>query len=121
MEDVLGNFRTVNDVKILAASVPNLDMGGLRSFSDRIKEKLGDSSVIILASVADGKVNLVTAATENAIAKGAHAGNLIKEIAVLVGGGGGGRPNMAQAGGKNPAGVDACIAKAYEVAAAQLG
>ncbi|MBR5712585.1 MAG: alanine--tRNA ligase [Lachnospiraceae bacterium] len=121
LEDILSNFWIVKGVKILTASVPNLDMGGLRSFCDRIKEKLGDSSVIVLASVNDDKVNLVTAATDGAIAKGAHAGNLIKEIASIVGGGGGGRPNMAQAGGKNPAGVDACIEKAKEVAAAQLG
>jgi alanyl-tRNA synthetase len=59
-------------------------------------------------------------ATDAAMKAGAHAGNLIKEIAKLVGGGGGGRPNMAQAGGKDPAGIDAAIAKAKEVAAAQL-
>ena len=60
-------------------------------------------------------------ATDGAQKKGAHAGNLIKAIAGLVGGGGGGRPGMAQAGGKNPDGIDAAIAKAAEVAAEQLG
>ena len=76
--------------------------------------------MIVLASVKDGKVNLMATATDAAQKQGAHAGNLIKAIASLVGGGGGGRPNMAQAGGKNPAGVDAALEKAYETAAEQL-
>ena len=120
LADVLNDVSEVNGIKILAANVPNLDMNALRNFSDKMKAKLGES-VIVLASVADGKVNLVAAATDGAIARGAHAGNLIKEIAALVGGGGGGRPNMAQAGGKDPSGVDACIAKAKESAEAQIG
>ena len=70
---------------------------------------LGDS-VVVLASAKDGKVNLIAMATDGAVAKGAHAGNIIKAVAGLVGGGGGGRPNMAQAGGKNPAGIPDAIA-----------
>ncbi|MBR0093235.1 MAG: hypothetical protein IJP92_16230, partial [Lachnospiraceae bacterium] len=68
----------------------------------------------------DGKVNLVVMATEDAVKKGAHAGNLVKEIAPLIGGGGGGRPNMAQAGGKNPAGIAEALKKAEEVLQTQL-
>ena len=67
--------------------------------------RLGEGVIVLIASVNDGKVNLMATATDGAMKKGAHAGNLIKGIAALVGGGGGGRPNMAQAGGKNPAGV----------------
>ena len=119
LADVLGNVKEVAGIKILAANVPNLDMNGLRNFCDRMKDRLTDC-VIVLASVIDGKVNLVAAASESAIAKGAHAGNLIKEIAPVVGGGGGGRPNMAQAGGKNPEGVSACIEAAENAAKAQL-
>ena len=77
-----------------------------------LKEKLGEG-VIVLASDCEGKVNLVAMATEEAMAHGAHAGNLIKAIAGKVGGGGGGRPNMAQAGGKNPSGMKDAIAEVF--------
>jgi alanyl-tRNA synthetase len=78
-------------------------MNGLRNLGDQLKDKIGEG-VVVIASVMDGKVSLMATATDEAQKKGAHAGNLIKAIAGLVGGGGGGRPNMAQAGGKNPAG-----------------
>ena len=88
-------------------------------FDNFDQEKIGEG-IVVIASNVDGKVNLMATATDAAMKAGAHAGNLIKEIAKLVGGGGGGRPNMAQAGGKNPAGIDDAIAKAKGVAAAQL-
>ena len=94
-------------------------MNELRNLGDQFKEKLGNG-VVVIASAADGKVNLMATATDEAIKAGAHAGNLIKGIAALVGGGGGGRPNMAQAGGKNPAGIDAAIAEAAKVLAGQI-
>ena len=74
----------------------------------------------MLASEEDGKVNLVAMATEEAMKKGAHAGNLIKAIAGKVGGGGGGRPNMAQAGGKNPAGIPDAVAEAKTALETQI-
>ncbi len=117
--DILSQAKEINGVKLLAAGVEGVDMNGLRNLGDDLKAKLGDS-VVVLASVVDGKVNLMASATDGAIAKGAHAGNLIKAVAACVGGGGGGRPNMAQAGGKNPAGVAEAIAKAYETGTAQL-
>ncbi len=117
--DVMDGVVTVKDVKLLAASVPGVDMNGLRDLTDQLAAKLG-GGVVVLASELDGKVNLVAKATDDAMAKGAHAGNLIKAIAALVGGGGGGRPNMAQAGGKNPAGIDAAIAEAVKALEAQL-
>ena len=94
-------------------------MNGLRDLGDSLKEKIGEG-VILLASEKDGKVNLVAMATDEAQKRGAHAGNLIKGIAALVGGGGGGRPNMAQAGGKNPAGIEACLEEAKKVIESQL-
>lgn len=117
--DVMDKVQTVKDVKLLALSLDGVDMNGLRDLGDQMKEKLGEG-VIVLASAADGKVNLVTMATDGAMAKGAHAGNLIKGIAALVGGGGGGRPNMAQAGGKNPNGIEAALAEAVKVLEGQL-
>jgi len=122
-KDSLGNVmdqvKEVKGVKVLATKVVDVDMNGLRNLGDQMKDKLGDG-VIVIASVQDGKVNLMATVTEEAQKRGAHAGNLIKAIASLVGGGGGGRPNMAQAGGKNPAGVDACLEKVMEVVAEQL-
>lgn len=94
-------------------------MNGLRDLGDQLKARIGEG-VIVLASSMDGRVNLVAMATDDAMAKGAHAGNLIKGIAGLVGGGGGGRPNMAQAGGKNPAGIDKAIAEAKVVLEGQI-
>jgi len=119
--DVMDQVQEVGDVKLLAANIPDLDMNDLRNLGDKLKDKLGQGVVILASSTAADKVNLVAMVTDEAIDKGAHAGNLIKELAVLVGGGGGGRPNMAQAGGKNPAGIENAIKKAEEVLSKQLG
>ncbi|WP_313257778.1 alanine--tRNA ligase [Lacrimispora sp.] len=122
-KDSLGNVmdqvKEIKGVKVLATKVLDVDMNGLRNLGDQLKDKLGDG-IIVLASVQDDKVNLMATVTDEAQKKGAHAGNLIKAIASLVGGGGGGRPNMAQAGGKNPAGVAACLERVMEVVAEQL-
>lgn len=117
--DVMNQVVEVQGIKVLATKVSGVDMNSLRTLGDQLKEKLGEG-ILVLASDLDGKVNLLAMATEEAMAKGAHAGNLIKAIAGLVGGGGGGRPNMAQAGGKNPEGVDTAIAKVSEVVEEQL-
>ena len=117
--DVMNQVVEVNGVKLLAASVSGVDMNGLRDLGDQLKEKLGEG-VVVLASDLEGKVNLVAMATDDAMKKGAHAGNLIKAIAGKVGGGGGGRPNMAQAGGKNPAGIPDAIAEAKAALEGQI-
>ena len=104
MGDVMDQVQEIKGVKLLAAEVDGVDMNGLRDLGDQLKEKLGEG-VVVLASGNDGKVSLMVTATDAAMKQGAHAGNLVKAIAGLVGGGGGGRPNMAQAGGKNPAGI----------------
>ena len=117
--DVMDSVEEVNGVKLLATSVAGVDMNGLRDLGDDLKTKLGEG-VIVLASDCDGKVNLVVMATDEAQAKGAHAGNLVKAIAPKVGGGGGGRPNMAQAGGKNPAGIPDALAEAKAVLASMV-
>ena len=117
--DVMENVVDVKGVKLLAAKLPEIDMNGLRNLGDQLIAKLGEG-VVVLVSAKDGKVSLVVMASNEAMNKGAHAGNLVKELAVLVGGGGGGRPNMAQAGGKNPDGIDAVLAKASESLAGQI-
>jgi alanyl-tRNA synthetase len=111
--DVMEQVQEIKGVKLLATSVAGVDMNGLRDLGDQLKEKLGEG-VIVLASECDSKVNLVAMATDGAMKQGAHAGNLIKAIAGKVGGGGGGRPNMAQAGGKNPAGIPDALAEAAQ-------
>ncbi|MDE7247782.1 MAG: alanine--tRNA ligase, partial [Lachnospiraceae bacterium] len=117
--DVMDQVQEVKGVKLLASKAADVDMNGLRELGDQLKEKLGDG-VVVLLSEKEGKVNLIAMATDGAMAKGAHAGNLVKGIAAIVGGGGGGRPNMAQAGGKNPAGIDEAIAKTREILEGQL-
>ncbi len=119
MGDVMSQVVEINGVKVLATKVADVDMNGLRNLGDQMKEKMGDG-VIVIASAQGGKVNLMAAVTDEAQKKGAHAGNLIKAIAGLVGGGGGGRPGMAQAGGKNPEGIDSALAKVAEVVREQV-
>ncbi len=119
-KDALGNVmdqvQEIKGVKLLAAQLDDVDMNGLRELGDQLKEKLGEG-VVVLASSKDGKVSLLAMATDGAMKSGAHAGNLIKGMAALVGGGGGGRPNMAQAGGKKPE----MIGEALKAAAELLG
>lgn len=117
--DALDQVKEVKGVKLLATSVAGVDMNGLRDLGDQLKGKLGEG-VVVLLSEQDGKVNMIAMATDAAVKAGAHAGNLIKGIAALVGGGGGGRPNMAQAGGKNPAGIPQAITEASKVLEGQL-
>ncbi len=118
--DVTNNTVDVKGVKFLAAKVSGVDMNELRNLGDDLKGKLSDPYVILLLSDKDGKVSMMVAASDTAVKMGAHAGNLIKGIAKEVGGGGGGRPNMAQAGGKNPAGIDKAMALAKTVLEEQI-
>lgn len=117
--NVLDNVIEVGDVNLLTVKLENTDMDALRNLGDSLKEKI-DNAVIVLASANDGKVSLITMASEGAVKCGAHAGNLIKAIAPLVGGGGGGRPNMAQAGGKNPSGIDNALSEAEKILETQI-
>ncbi len=117
--DVMDQIVEVKGVKLLATSVKDVDMNKLRDLGDQLKEKIGEG-VVVIAADNGGKVNLIAMATDEAMKAGAHAGNLIRGIAKLVGGGGGGRPNMAQAGGKHPAGIPEALAQAAKVLEEQL-
>ena len=112
--DVMSQVQEIKGVKLLATALEDVDMNGLRDLGDQLKEKLGEG-VVVLASVNGGKVNLLAMVTDQAQKAGAHAGNLIKGIAAIVGGGGGGRPNMAQAGGKNPEKVPEALKAAGDI------
>ena len=117
--DAGDNVKDINGVKLLSARMSGVDMNGLRDLGDQMKTKIGEG-VVLLISESDGRVNMVAMATDEAQKKGAHAGNIIKAVAPLVEGGGGGKPAMAQAGGKNPAGIDKAIEEAEKVLADML-
>ena len=117
--DLLSDAIEADGIHILAKQLTDIDMSGMRDLGDETKQKLGEA-FLIFACETNGKANLISMATEGAMAKGAHAGNLIKEVAAIVGGGGGGRPNMAQAGGKNPAAIPEALERAIEVMKTQM-
>ncbi|MCR4652086.1 MAG: alanine--tRNA ligase [Eubacterium sp.] len=117
--DVMNNIKEINGVPFLATAVSGVDMNELRNLGDELKAKVA-GGVVLLVSDNDGKVNMMCMATDEAMKKGAHAGNIIKASAKIVGGGGGGRPNMAQAGGKDASGIPAAIAEAEKVLAEQI-
>ncbi len=106
--NLLSSIEEINGVQVLAAKVQASDMNNLRTMADELKTKI-PSGVIALAAVQGDKVNIIAAVTQDLIPQGYHAGKLVKEVAARCGGGGGGRPDMAQAGGKNPEQVDAAL------------
>ncbi|SHH47188.1 alanine--tRNA ligase [Clostridium intestinale] len=113
-DEILGAKKLINDVEVVAYVVSDVDANSLRDLADKVRNKL-DLGVVVLGSVLGDKVNFVSMATKNALPKGVHCGKIIKEVATVAGGGGGGRPDMAQAGGKDPLKVNEAIAKSYEV------
>ena len=115
---VMDKVTDVKGVPFVAAHIGGIDANELRTLGDDLKAKTG--GVILLISDKDGKVSMVAMASDEAVKRGAHAGNLIKSIAAAVGGGGGGRPNMAQAGGKNPGGIEKALQQAKTVLDEQI-
>ena len=107
--DLINEAEEVNGIKVITKKMDDgLDMNSLRNAGDSLKQK-APCAVIVLASNADGKVNIVAMATKEAIEKGAHAGNIIREVAKVTGGGGGGKPDSAQAGGKDASKIDEAL------------
>ncbi len=117
--DVMDKVTEIKGVKVLASSLADVDMNGLRDLGDQLKEKLGEGVVVLIADNG-GKVNLMATATKGALDKGVHAGNLIKAVAACVGGGGGGRPQMAQAGGKDASKIPEALQKVAAVLEEQI-
>lgn len=114
IDDILKSRKEIDGINVIAHRLSNIDMDSLRNLGDKLKDKL-ESCLVVLASEKDGKVNLVAMASEDAVKKGVHAGKIIKEVAKITGGGGGGRPNMAQAGGKDPSQIDKALERVYEM------
>ena len=111
--NLVSKVKDINGVAVLVAKVQGIDMNNLRNMADELKQKLG-SGIVVLGSTVDDKVNLIAGVTKDLMDKGFHAGKLIKEVATRCGGGGGGRPDMAQAGGKDPAKLESALAYVEE-------
>ena len=111
--ELLAKRQNIDGVSVLITQVDGIDAKQLREIADQLKERLG-SGVLVLASVGDKNVNLVASVTQDLVRR-YHAGNIIKELAPMVGGGGGGRPDFAQAGGKEPAKLGAALKRAEEI------
>ena len=119
ISDIDSQIYEVGGIKAIVLKVNDVEMNELRNLGDNLKQKVANG-VIVLASVSGSNVSLLAMAGDDAVSKGIHAGNIIKSIATIVGGGGGGRPNMAQAGGKRAEDTDKALEEAKKVIAAQL-
>lgn len=113
-DDILNSAKDINGINVIAYALEDVDGNALRDLGDKIRNK-ADKSVVVLVSKVNDKVNLVAMATKDAVSSGVHCGKIIKEVAQVVGGGGGGRPDMAQAGGKLPEKINEAVEKTYSV------
>ena len=120
-DDLLASAISVGDARVIAQAIENTSPDDLRQLIDVLRRKAGTNLAVLLASSIDGKVALAAGVTPDLVALGLHAGNWLKEVAPAVGGGGGGRPDMAQAGGKDPSKIPEALARAIEAARAKLG
>lgn len=114
VEELLAKSQEINQTQVVVGQVSSADMDGLRMVADLVRDRL-QCGVVALGSVNADKVNFVVMATKEAVGKGIHAGNIVKTLAKIAGGGGGGRPDMAQAGGKNPEKIAEALQAAVEV------
>lgn len=118
-DDILSSKVEVEGINLITYKIDNMDMNTLRNLGDKIKDKL-NSGVIVLASIAEGKLSFVSMVTKDLVDKGIHAGNIIREVAKATGGGGGGRPDMAQAGGKDINKVDEALSIVPNIIKSQI-
>ena len=119
IDEILSDVQEISSIPVIAYELAGVDMNSLRTLGDQLKVKLG-SGLIILASEMNGKAQFVAMATDDVVAKGIHAGNIIKHMAQITGGGGGGRPNMAQAGGKDPKKIKEALNAVKELVSKQV-
>jgi alanyl-tRNA synthetase len=113
VDDLLQQARSVKDVRVLASKVDEIDRDGLRQLVDTLRQKMG-SGVVVLGTVENGKVGLISGVTKD-LGSRLHAGNIVQEVARLVGGSGGGRPDLAEAGGKDTSALDGAIDQVYSI------
>lgn len=118
VSDVADKVKDVKGVAVLAQKVNADSMDALRNLGDQMRDKVG--GVVVLAAAIGDKVSILTMATKDAVAKGVHAGNVVKAVAKLCGGGGGGRPDMAQAGAKDASKIDEALSAAYGIIEEQI-
>ncbi|MBS4540044.1 alanine--tRNA ligase [Clostridium sp. D2Q-11] len=119
IDDLLKEVYKVDGINIITKKIDGMDIDGLRQLGDKLKDKT-DNIVVVLGTEKDNKVNFIATATQDAVKEGIHCGNIIREVAKTTGGGGGGRPNMAQAGGKDPAKIQEALNKVKELVKEQL-
>jgi len=113
LDDILASAKEISGIHVVTAKLAGVQPNNLRELADKISNKL--DGVIVLASDNGEKVALLAMASESAISKGAHAGNIIKEVAKITGGGGGGRPNMAQAGGRDSSKIEEALSRVLTI------
>ncbi|MFZ5965994.1 MAG: alanine--tRNA ligase [Bacillota bacterium] len=118
-DDILNNVIIISGINVIAYKILDLDIDSLRSLGDQLKDKLG-SGLVVLGTHDKEKVNFVAMATKDIVDRGIHAGNIIKEVARIAGGGGGGKPNMAQAGAKDINKIDEALEKVKEIVLQQV-
>jgi alanyl-tRNA synthetase len=119
--ELIARAREVAGFKVVAGTAPVASMDDLRNMSDAIRDKIGSGVVVLGAATPDGKVNFVVAVTKDLAGKKVHAGNLVKQLAAICGGGGGGRPDMATAGGKDPAKLGEALQAVVKLVEGQIG
>lgn len=114
LDDIIASARNIKDINVIAYELSDVDGDALREVCEKVRDNV-ENSVVVLMSAKDGKAVICAMATKDAVAKGAHCGKLIKEVSAVLGGGGGGRPDMAQAGGKSPEKIKEAIEVAYKM------
>lgn len=118
-DEILNSKQNVNGIDTIVYKTDELDMNELRNLGDRLRDTMG-SGVIVLASIDNDKINFVSMVTKDLVKRGIHAGNIVKEVAKITGGGGGGRPDMAQAGGKDISKLDDALNKVPSIIKEQI-
>ncbi|MBE6063232.1 MAG: alanine--tRNA ligase [Clostridium butyricum] len=114
LDDIIASAKDVNGINVISYEMKDVDSDTLRDVCEKVRDKV-ENSIVLLMSSNNGKVIICAMASKDAVAKGAHCGKLIKEVSAILGGGGGGRPDMAQAGGKCPEKIQDAIAESYKI------